>query len=78
MTSKLTLKLQTEVIELAKSVARKNKTSISKMVEAYFSSFKKPVRKKYIADELSGIVSEKKLRSYNDERINYILDKGKK
>ena len=78
MTSKLTLRLQTEVIDLAKKVARKRKTSISKMVEEYFSSLKKAAHKKSIADELRGILSEKKLRAQKDDRTNYILDKGKK
>ena len=38
MNVKLTLKLESEVIEQAKEYAKKNKTSLSRMIESYLRS----------------------------------------
>ena len=75
MNTKLTLSLNSDVIEEAKKYASRKQTSISSLVENYFRSLTSPKKKRYVADELSGIMNEKKLRSLNDPRINNHLDK---
>ena len=75
MNTKLTLSLNSQVIEEAKKYASKKQTSISSLVENYFRSLTSKKKKRYVADELSGIMSEKKLRSLKDPRINHYLDK---
>ena len=75
MNTKLTLSLNAQVIEEAKKYAARKQTSISAMVENYFRSLTSRKKKRYVADELAGIMNEKKLRSLNDPRINHYLDK---
>ncbi|MEO8146360.1 MAG: DUF6364 family protein [Bacteroidia bacterium] len=74
MNSKLTLKLDTEIIKLAQSVSKEKGKSVSKLLEEYFKSFKKHSSKKSIATKWAGIAGEKKLRSLNDDRLNHILN----
>ncbi len=75
MNNKLTLSLKAEVIESAKRYASKRKTSVSALVENYFIQLTSQKKKKYVADELAGILDEKKLRKLKDDRINHWLNK---
>lgn len=65
METKLTLRLDKEVVEQAKAYARKNKTSLSKMVEHYFEHLygkKKENRSNIVpkVQQLMGIVKDNK------------------
>lgn len=60
MDSKLTLKLESEVIRKAKEYAKKNKTSLSRMIESYLKSLTKGQEKQTevtpLVKSLSGII----------------------
>jgi len=83
MDSKLTLKLDTSVIEKAKEYAKKNEISLSRLIENYLASLTQKVKTKKeieitpLVKSLSGIVQldenvdEKKI--YGD----YLLEKYK-
>ena len=79
METKLTLKLDKEVISAAKKYAKKRNISLSKMVEKYFSSLIKTKRgeKKYtpIVNELSGIIYLEKEFNLKEEFGQYLSDK---
>ena len=83
METKLTLKLDEGLIEAAKSYAKKNQKSVSKLVEDFFKNLVSgsDLSDKYPppVEKLSGIISEKELErlSMNDERAEYILRKGR-
>ena len=71
MNTKLTLNLDKSVIEEAKSYAKENQVSLSKLIENYLSSLTKASNKKDIkvsplVDSLTGIIS-----SDVDERKSY-------
>ncbi|MDL2262506.1 DUF6364 family protein [Bacteroidales bacterium OttesenSCG-928-I21] len=71
MNTKLTLNLDKEVIEEAKTYARKNKVSLSKLIENYLNSLTKPSKKSQkvspLVESLTGVISDKNL----DERKDY-------
>ncbi len=77
METKLTLKLDQDVIQSAKAFAEKNKKSLSRMVEDYFrklTSENEPSRKfSPLVEELSGIITEKDL-----EHLDYVAYLEKK
>jgi hypothetical protein len=61
MNSKLTLKLNTKVIEQAKSYASRRNTSLSKLIESYLDMLVDPDKEEEITPlvkSLSGIVNE--------------------
>ena len=61
METKLTLRLDEEIIKSAKIYAKKNKISVSKMVSNYLNSLTSSEKETYpispIVKELSGIIS---------------------
>ena len=81
MEVKLTLKLDKSTIDLAKQYAKKNKSSLSRMVENYFRniSSEQDHTKNHssVVESLTGILSEDDLRKFagEDERARYILTK---
>lgn len=77
MSNKLTLSLNKEVIEEAKSYAKQHQTSISKLVENYLNSLTRATNKKTkvspIVESLTGIIpsdfdEKKEYRDYIDEK----------
>ncbi|MDR1484075.1 MAG: DUF6364 family protein [Planctomycetaceae bacterium] len=79
METKLTLKLDTMVINSAKKYAEKNNQSLSKLVEDYFRNLASENNKQEeyppIVKKLSGVISENDLRKVakEDDRVKYIL-----
>lgn len=80
MDTKLTLKLNKEVIDSAKKQAKKRNSSLSKMVEGYFRNltlkdgsmdFDLPKN----VEELSGVISAEKLDSNKKEYTDYLTKK---
>lgn len=81
MNSKLTLKLDKNVINAVKKYAKKRNISLSKMIEKYFSSLieKKKGKNKYtpLVKELSGIIHLEKEFNLKEEYGQYISEKYK-
>ena len=81
METKLTLRLDKEVIDSAKKYAKEHNRSLSGMVENYFRnlSAKSSNSKKHspIVESLRGILSENDLEKFaqEDERARYIIKK---
>lgn len=77
METKLTLKLDRDVIKAAKDFAENHKKSLSRMVEDYFrklTSENEPAGKfSPLVEELSGIITEKDL-----EHLDYVAYLEKK
>ena len=82
METKLTLKLDKDVIDEIKIYAQSRNISLSKMVEKYFRSLtngKRYVNDKYspIVKELSGIIKIKDDTDYRDKYTDYLVEKYK-
>ena len=79
MNAKLTLKMDSEAIEAAKSFARANQTSVSKLVETYFKTLTRdPGSKKEIpgvVGELAGILKGKEVDTIQKEYTDYLESK---
>jgi hypothetical protein len=80
METKLTLKLDQNVINAAKIYAQKNKKSLSRLVEDYFKLISAQTNNpKYplnpIVKELSGIISEKSIKKSENSYIDYLEKK---
>ena len=79
MNTKLTLKLDKDIIDKAKDYAHKHNTSLSQMVEKYFDSLfsKKNSNKKIspLVEELSGVIRPESANNYKNEYSNYLSDK---
>ena len=81
MEAKLTLKLDKAAIDTAKIYAKRNKRSLSKMVESYFknlsSDYNYPNKHSSLVENLSGILVEEDLEklAFEDERARNILEK---
>jgi len=79
MDAKLTLKLDKKAIDIAKIFAKKNRRSISGMVENYFFnlSSSQNFKKKHspVVESLTSIISEDELSDFirDDERARYII-----
>ena len=79
METKLTLKLERDVIESAKKYAEKNNKSLSRLVEDFFRNMvyenNSSVKYPPLIEKLSGVISEKDLEklSQEDEKARYIL-----
>jgi hypothetical protein len=77
--AKLTLKLDSAVIESAKRYAQKNNRSLSRMVENFFrnlsSEHKYSGKHSSVVNSLTGILSQDDLEKFakEDERARYIL-----
>jgi hypothetical protein len=83
MDTKLTLRLNDNVIERAKIYARNHKTSLSKMVESYLDSItkQKGEEKKTLitplVESLSGVIDLPAEFDYKKEYLGYLAEKYK-
>jgi hypothetical protein len=83
METKLTLRLNDQIIERAKRYAREKKISLSKMIEAYLDSLtreKKPEHETEITpliDSLSGVIELPEDFDYKKEYRDYVNEKYK-
>ena len=83
METKLTLKLNQAVIDSAKIYAKKNKKSLSSLVESFFRDLthdnNAPGKYPLLINRLSGVISEKDLDklSRDDEKARHILRKDR-
>ncbi|MFY8190579.1 MAG: DUF6364 family protein [Bacteroidia bacterium] len=83
METKLTLRLNQEVIEKAKIYAHNHKTSLSKMIESYLNTItqQKVVDKKLsltpLVESLSGVIDVPEDFDYKKEYANYLQEKYK-
>jgi hypothetical protein len=79
MDTKLTIKLDNEVITRAKSYAKRRKTSLSKMIESYLDSVTKPDSKGHeitpLVKSLSGVISLTDDFDYKKDRTDYLIKK---
>lgn len=81
MNSKLTLKLDKDIIEKAKMYANQNNISLSKMVEKYFLTLLRENKSESfkptsLVKELSGII-DLNSDDIRDDYTNHLLDKYK-
>lgn len=81
MSTKLTLSLDSKVIEAAKKYSKEKGTSLSKLVEDYLrhlSPLKSKTRKKSIVEDLKGILGKAPDDfDYREERYKYLMEKHK-
>lgn len=80
MESKLTLKINEEVIKLAKDYAKDNNTSLSKMTENYFKTIIKKEESNQpkitgVVAELAGILKDKDVDYQRDSYTDYLDEK---
>jgi hypothetical protein len=77
--TKLTLKLDHEVINRAKKYARDRRTSLSKMIESFLESVTKPDPGEAgitpLVKSLSGVVSLPEDYDYRQDRTDYLASK---
>jgi uncharacterized protein DUF6364 len=71
MTTKLTLSIDTRVIDEAKKFSRKKGISISKLVEGYLQQISKPDKgpKKYLIDEMIGVIHDPSITPDNWKQL---------
>jgi hypothetical protein len=81
MDTKLTIKLNEDVITRAKSYAKRRKTSLSKMIESYLDSVTKPETKEIeitpLVKSLSGVIKLADDYDYKKDRTDYLIKKYK-
>ena len=79
MDTKLTIKLDGEVIDRAKRYAKVRKTSLSKMIESYLDSVTKPNSKKIkitpLVKSLSGVIKLPADYDYKKDYADYLSKK---
>jgi hypothetical protein len=80
MDSKLTLKLDKDIIERAKRFAERRGTSLSRIVESYFSGLseaEEPIQDELtgVVAELAGILSGTQVGDPEDEYTDYLVRK---
>jgi len=81
MDTKLTLKLDKDVIERAKDYAKSHQTSLSLLIENYLSSLtvnpeKKAKRKvSSLVESLTGIIPDEGVKDYRSEYYAYLSKK---
>ncbi len=77
--TKLTIKLDTDVISRAKKYAQHRKTSLSKMIESYLDSVTKPdldeIEITPLVKSLSGVISLPEDYDYKKDRGEYLAGK---
>jgi hypothetical protein len=79
MDTKLTLKLDAEVISRAKYYAKKRKTSLSRMIESYLDSLTRG-EEEYVpgtplVDQLSGVIKLPDEFDYKEDRLDFLQNK---
>ena len=81
MNTKLTLRLNSNVIQRAKNWAQKNKTSLSKMIESYLNSVTRQKSEDIeitpLIESLSGIIELPENYDYKKEYSDHISEKYK-
>lgn len=83
MDKKLTLSLDQTVIEKAKRYAKRNKTSLSKMIEAYFDSLtnnetnESDIAISPLVESLCGVIDLPDGIDYKDAKAKHLLEKYK-
>ena len=81
MDTKLTLKLNSEIIEEAKIYAKESNTSLSKLIENYLSTITSdnPKKRKVnpIVKSLTGIITLDDKKDYRKSYTKYLLKKYK-
>jgi len=83
MDKKLTLSLDQSVIAKAKSYAKRNKTSLSKMIEAYFDSLtnneiiENEIPISPLVESLCGVIELPDGFDYKEAKAKYLLEKYK-
>lgn len=78
MDNKLTLKLNTEVVEQAKLYAKAKNTSLSKLIESYLGLLVSPQQKQEITPlvkSLSGVIDLPKNADYKKDYKKHVLNK---
>ena len=79
MDTKLTIKLDDDVIIRAKTYAKRRKTSLSKMIESYLDSVTKPESKGIeitpLVKSLSGVITLTDDYDYKKDRTDYLIKK---
>jgi hypothetical protein len=79
MDTKLTIKLDDDVITRAKTYAKRRKTSLSKMIESYLDSVTKPESKGIeitpLVRSLSGVITLTDDYDYKKDRTDYLIKK---
>ena len=76
MKATLNLRFDKQTIEAAKEYARKEKTSVSEIVEAYLKKITaRKHKEKFASDDLIGILKD--YQSYSDEELRALYLKGK-
>ncbi len=83
MDKKLTLSLNQNIIEKAKKYAKKNNTSLSKMIEAYFNSLtsnennKDEIQISPLVESLCGVIQLPEDFDYKKSKSEYLQRKYK-
>jgi hypothetical protein len=83
MDKKLTLSLNQRVIEKAKIYAKQHRTSLSRMIEAYFESLTSQqkdmtdVETTPLVESLSGVIQLPEDFDYKEARTKYLNEKHK-
>tara|TARA_R110002049_G_scaffold132849_5_gene292192 strand:+ start:3181 stop:3426 length:246 start_codon:yes stop_codon:yes gene_type:complete len=81
MDKKLTLSLDTNIIESAKNYAKSNNISLSKLIESYLTTLTKrrqdSVRITPLVESLSGVISLDKDLDVKDAYTDYLIEKHK-
>ena len=79
MDTKLTIKLDGDVITRAKTYAKRRKTSLSKMIESYLDSVTKPESKGIeitpLVKSLSGVITLTDDYDYKKDHTDYLIKK---
>jgi macrodomain Ter protein organizer (MatP/YcbG family) len=79
MNTKLTIKLDNDVISRAKRYARHRRTSLSKMIESFLDSVTKDepddIEITPLVKSLSGVIKIPEDLNYKDERTDYLIRK---
>ena len=81
MDTKLTLKLDGDIIEQAKTYAKKKNTSLSKLIESYLGLLVDPKDNQEITPlvkSLSGVINLPKNADYKKEYKKHLLNKYSK
>jgi len=81
MDAKLTLKLDSEIIDEAKLYAKNSNTSLSKLIENYLSAITSDQTKRRkinpIVKSLTGIVTLDEKKDYRESYTKYLIKKYK-
>lgn len=79
MNTKLTLNLNKSIIERAKSYAKENSVSLSKLIENYLNSLVKNEDKKFdvspLVESLTGIIPSNSEKQHDEDYYEYLRNK---